>query len=595
MRVSYRNIPAQYVNFLLEVTPSPVIQTRSGAIRGRKVASEGKSTHFEFLAIPYAQPPVGRLRFKPPKMVRPWTTTFEAMERGPQCYQKSEALGTNVNMSEDCLQLNIYTPDLEKTSKPVMIWIHGGGFVIGSASDYNPERLTREGVIVVTVNYRLGSLGFLTFGNDLVSGNMGLKDQALAIQWVKQNIGQFGGSKNKITIFGESAGGISVHAQVLSPWNYNQLQGAISQSGTMLTYHNMKVSGMREEQFAVYAAETFDCSDDNVKLDEATLQCLQDVDVKQLNEKLSRTDKDFANFAEAVPFEWRPVIDNYASNPFLPLHPMEAMMTGTFNRIPFISGTVKNEGALMVGGMKAQGITKEKIKENWASIGPPLLLTSSTQKNFTFASKMLANISFKYYDHPQAEEGVGADQPLMDLFGDAMFISPDQKTVEIVSKYVPNTFNYHFNQKTDNSLLGTIFKLGKEYTPIHADEIPYLMDGYSIAPNFTAEDLSLSKQMIKYWANFAKYGHPSPSGQELPYWSRVTEEKKVIKVCYQLYFYRIIFQSYMELKIQPEMKTNLYAERMHFWNKMLWDEKENEVERKLQYIKATEFLLKKNF
>merc|ERR1719268_587537 len=315
-----------------EVTPSPVIQTRSGAIRGKKVASKGKSTYFEFLAIPYAQPPVGRLRFKPPKMVRPWTKTFEAMKRGPQCYQKSEALGTNVSMSEDCLQLNIYTPDLEKTSKPVMIWIHGGGFVIGSANDYNPERLTREGVIVVTINYRLGSLGFLTFGNDLVSGNMGLKDQALAIQWVKQNI----------------------------------------------------------EQFGVYAAKTFDCSDDKVELDEATLQCLQDVDVKQLNEKLSRTDKeDFANFSEAFPFEWRPVIDNYASNPFLPLHPLEAMITGIFNRIPFISGTVKNEGALMVGGMKAQGITNEKIKENWASIGAPLLLTSSTEKNFTFASKIL--------------------------------------------------------------------------------------------------------------------------------------------------------------------------------------------------------------
>ena len=515
-------------------TSSELVETRSGAIKGIKIISEEGLTHYQFHGIPYAQAPVGRLRFKAPLPIRPWTDILDASKKGPYCYQKIDFQPEVLSdMSEDCLHLSIYTEDLDSKLKPVMIWIHGGGFTEGSGNDYTPANLIRAGVIVVTINYRIGSLGFLTFGNDIVSGNMGLKDQALAIQWVKQNIENFGGNPNKITIFGESAGGMSVHAQVLSPWNYGQIQGAIAQSGTMLYYNNIKSFGKREERYAEKAAEVLECpipipipnTNAQYELDQSLLQCLQSFDIKLLNEKLALTLDEYFDSNAASPFEWRPVIDNYASNPFLPLDPLEALKTGTFNRIPFISGTVKNEGALMVGLFNTQGVSRETLIDNWGSFGAPLILNAPSRKNISTEEKMLANISLKYYNHPVGDAGVSLDQPLMDLFTDASFVSPDQKTVELMSKYTPNVFNYYLTQQTNNSLLGMYLKQGKEYTPVHGDDLLFMMDVYG--QKTTDSESALSKHMVKYWTNFAKYGHPSPSAQDVPIWDPVTETENV--------------------------------------------------------------------
>merc|ERR1712013_40689 len=182
--------------------------------------------------------------------------------------------------------------------------------------------------------------------------------------------------------------GMSVHAHVLSPWNYGHIQGAIAQSGTMLYYKGLKTSEEREEKFAKHAAEKL-CSES--VLDQSVLECLQSVDAKSLNEKLSLKVDEYFSLSSATPFEWRPVIDNYAENPFLPLDPLEAMKTGTFNRIPFISGTVKNEGALLVGVFASQG-QREQLEEHWASYGPPLILSDSSNTQFSPGESLLANI-----------------------------------------------------------------------------------------------------------------------------------------------------------------------------------------------------------
>merc|ERR1712123_543437 len=372
---------------------SPKIwETPSGSMIGSKVTLNKDFVYYEFHGIPYAQAPVDKLRFKSPLPVRPWSDTLDASKKGPYCWQKLDFLPEgSVDMSEDCLHLSIYTKDTKPTLKPVMVWIHGGGFTIGSGNDYTPVEIMKEDVIVVTINYRLGALGFLTFGNDLVSGNMGLKDQALAIQWVKQNIHNFGGNPNKITIFGESAGAFSVHAQVLSPWNFGQIQGAIAQSGTMLFYNSMKSFGSREELFANNAAKLLGCSNSEGNLDQLTLECLQNIDIQQVSDKLVLSDDAYFGDKPA-PFEWRPVIDNYATNPFLPLDPLEAMKTGVFNRIPFMSGTIKNEGALWVGGFKATGQAKDLITK-WETFGPRLLLNSPSIEKASIEEIMFANIS----------------------------------------------------------------------------------------------------------------------------------------------------------------------------------------------------------
>merc|ERR1712106_243941 len=494
----------------LDDSQTETVQTRVGKIKGKRINTDG-FTHYTFFGIPYAQPPVGSLRFKAPLPVRPWTKSLEAFEKGPRCIQKNEFLpGVNADYSEDCLHLNIYTEDLKTTAKPVMIWIHGGSFTLGSGNDYAPlDALLKEGVIVVTINYRLSSLGFLTFGNDLVSGNMGLQDQALAIQWVKQNIHNFGGNPHKITIFGESAGGVSVHAQVLSPWNFGQIQGAIAQSGTMLIYNQIKSYGPREEHFAKHAAEKFGCADG---LDQNTLECLQNVDIKDINEKLSATAND--NFNQVSAFEWRPVVDNYASTPFLPLDPLEAMQTGVYNQIPFMSGTVKNDGAILIPIFKSL--------DNWGSRGPAIMFSSPTY-NATSEDALFANITMKYYNHPEGDSALAIDQPIMDLVSDVVF----------------------------------------------------LLEIYGRKLQLSEEESALSTRMVKYWTNFAKFGHPTPSSEDLPFWASVSQDAN----------------NYMELKAAPEMKQDLEAERMHFWEKMLWTPKQEAIERRVVYTKATEFLL----
>ena len=174
---------------------------------------------------------------------------------------------------EDCLSLNIYNKVSDSSElKPVMFWIHGGAFRFGSGSQYDPSPLVKEDVLVVTINYRLGVLGFLTMGNDLAPGNLGLRDQMLALTWVKSHIHNFGGDPTKITIFGESAGGMSTHALTLSPKSKDLFSAAIHQSGTMFRLRE-KFGTSMPQRASSKIAKHFNC--DSIGLDEDMLSCLQ--------------------------------------------------------------------------------------------------------------------------------------------------------------------------------------------------------------------------------------------------------------------------------------------------------------------------------
>merc|ERR1711997_175517 len=180
------------------------VHTFLGVAKGMKAETESGTPYFTFKGIPYAHPPVGSLRFQPPQPSSSWGDTLVATEYGSVCPQQ-EVFGENIGSykgKEECLYLNIYTPTLTRSTNPfalkaVMLWIHGGGFTSGSGSDYDPVYFMEKDVVVVTINYRLGALGFLTFGNDLASGNLGLRDQQLAIQWTRNYIQNFGGAPTR--------------------------------------------------------------------------------------------------------------------------------------------------------------------------------------------------------------------------------------------------------------------------------------------------------------------------------------------------------------------------------------------------------------
>ena len=505
--------------FILCQENGPTVNTGSGPIKGMKVED-----HYEFLGIPYAEAPVGKLRFMPPEPVRPWKETLEALSNGPECPQvANEFLPGAMTQSEDCLTLNIFTKNLNNYNpKAVMLWIHGGGFSIGSKNTYRMPRLLDEDVVYVAINYRLHALGFLSFGNDLVSGNMGLRDQHLAIQWVRANIHQFGGDPDKVTIFGESAGGMSVQAQVLSPLNSGLLHGAIAQSGSIL-FLNILARGA-EKKSARNLAEALGCP---TSLGHETLACLQNTDfdfvndAKMINDPISTT----YDLTADIKFWFWPIIDSYASNPFIPMDPLEALMTGQFNRIPYMSGTNTYEGALVVGAYAPLGVTGADtlniIKPHpnvgvYIHYGQPEVLTE---------------VAKDFYNHPEGDSRLDLETPAINIITDIVFTSYDQKSVELMSGHVRNVYNFHLTQKTENSVIGRAFNLSSDYTPMHGDDFTFLM--LPKAGDSVDEEKTTARAMVKYWANFAKYGTPSPvlgdqaDTSALPAWYPVDGDEKV--------------------------------------------------------------------
>jgi carboxylesterase type B len=453
--------------------------------------------------------------------------------------------------------------------KPVMLWIHGGGFTIGSGTEreYDPTRLLDKDVVVVSINYRLGPLGFMTFGNNKVVGNMGLKDQNMAIKWVKNYIRYFGGNPDKITIFGVSAGGISVHAQILSPFNHGLLAGAIAQSGTML-FKQFQTKGLGNERIAVKAANAFNCSSQG--LDDEMLSCLQDVPVENL---IEMTQMPIGEFGEAsdVQYAWNPIVDYFSYEPFLPIQPIEALKKGIYNHVPFMSGTTKDEGGLMTLMFYEQ---LAEVYKNWKNFAQDMIGIDNDAKSF-----ILANIIKKYYTGDDFSKE--NKQSIIDMFTDMIFLSPDQKSVSLMSEGRSPVFNYQLTYKGTNTFASLFGPAAAEddFGVFHGDDLLYLFKS-SLFVDFeeqTEEDQKMTELMVTYWTNFAKYGNPTPFKiANASNWTPVQTGQK----------------NYLDLQIEPTMKENLEPERMLFWDRMLWSHLEDAIDRRIILDKVSNFLKK---
>ena len=268
---------------------------------------------------------------------------LQASSYGAICVQTSfewDTIGEIIG-DEDCLFLNIFTPGIrtdeakEPELRPVMFWIHGGDFSVGSSNQYDPSDLVKQDIVVVTFNYRLGALGFLSFGNNVLSGNMGLRDQIQALTWTHEHIRSFGGDPNKITIFGDSAGGVSVHALHLSPLTTGLFVGAIAQSGSMLNIRCIPEIS-KDWRSSVNLAEEYNCS--SLLLDGEMLECLQYISSTRLQLSSGGFDMDDykSNFGQAV---FWPSTDEFSAKPVLPIDPLKAILMGSFNRVPLMTGS----------------------------------------------------------------------------------------------------------------------------------------------------------------------------------------------------------------------------------------------------------------
>ena len=499
---------------------------------------------------------------------RPWSGVLEASEDGYACVQPPDFIAPEMT-SEDCLTLNIFTTNLTAINRPVMLWIHGGGFTLGSKNLYRMRGLIEEDVILVTINYRLHALGFLSFGNDVVSGNMGLRDQQLAIRWVRENIREVGGDPNKITIFGESAGAMSVQAQLLSPLNTGLLAGAIAQSGSILFLNSMEQSSVSS---AVRTAAALGCPTD---LDSRTLECLQRVDIKADLGKISDNETALLiDPSSSQMFPFYPVVDSFSSSPFLPLDPLTALVTGRFSPVPYISGFVKNEGALVSLAVKYSGKSGQEILRVVQQTGHHL------PYSILATDERLRRMATRFYNHTAGDTEIEQERPAMDLVTDSWFGTYDQKSVELMSRFSKHVYNFYLTQQTNNS----VFSPGEElvgYTPSHGDDLVFIVNEKTVeeADSLSEEERRTARHMIRYWTNFAKYGEPSPVGRsEAPTWYPVTPTSR----------------HYMELKAEPESRQDLLSDRMYFWEKMVWQSKQSQVVNNQLFHRTTKFLLDNN-
>jgi len=390
----------------------------------------------------------------------------------------------------------------EAAPVPVMVWIHGGGLRQGSNvyDLYGPQLFLDRNVLVVTINYRLGALGFLTLGNEQVPGNAGLRDQAMALAWVRDNIAKFGGDPSLVTVFGESAGSSSVHYQLLSPLTEGLFQRAIMQSGTAL--------GIQWGQ-----ALTPEHAVEYGNLLAAKLGCDEEADVLGCLQRRNATEI----VANSVLFgdydvTWQAVPDSsFTSAPFLPARPEELMQSGQFHtEVELIIGTNKHEGILYMIPHLLDPSVYDQIRENWDTIGAAGLLGINDLNELTADDVAKSHQLLDFYiggvENYNAENLYG----LLDMHTDAGFLYGTYKTVRLLMQWGVRVHRYiltHIGQYSYTQLYGIQDPVGVS----HADDLLYFWDPVFQVPHLelSGEDLIISNLMATAWTEFARSGQPS--------------------------------------------------------------------------------------
>jgi para-nitrobenzyl esterase len=470
------------------------IATDSGPIHGKE-SGDGKVR--SFLGIPFAAPPVGPLRWKPPQPVAPWKEVKQTTAFGPRCMQPDimkSVTFRDSGPSEDCLTLNVWTPK-DAAKLPVMVWIYGGAFIIGGSSQplYDGDALARRGIVLVTLNYRLGIFSFFATSElaaespQHAAGNYGYLDQLAVLQWVKRNIAAFGGNPDNVTIFGESAGGVAVNAHLASPLSRGLFHKAIGESGggpgkSSVPYPTLAAMEKDDEKFA------------KDKLHADNLAALRAIPAADL---LARSaPKLFSHIPTSSPS-----IDGY----FLTESVTSTFAAGKQAPVPLLAGFNADEASF-------ESVSKFDPNYNVQKL------------NFALFQKfgMHAGEAQKYFHATNNAEAVRAAD---DLLANEFLVFSDWLWMEDHANAGFPVYRYYFSLSAPPDDI----KVGVGYA-YHSDELEYVFGTLDTRPGaqWRPEDRRLSEQMQSYWTNFAKSGNPN--GEGLPNWPAYTRDSWQIVV-----------------------------------------------------------------
>ncbi|XP_029952401.1 LOW QUALITY PROTEIN: fatty acyl-CoA hydrolase precursor, medium chain-like [Salarias fasciatus] len=496
---------------------APEVHTELGSLKGQYVTVKGtEAAVHAFLGVPFAKPPVGpSLRLAAPQPVEGWKGVRDATKQPAMCIQNKplalvliEKFGTVLQdipgISEDCLYLNIYTPAdrAPDAQLPVMVWIHGGGFTLGSVSSYDGSALAAyQDVVVVLIQYRLGLLGFLSTGDEHMSGNFGLLDQIQALKWIQQYIHNFGGNPNLVTIFGESAGGVSVCLLLLSPLSKGLFHRAISQSGPVTTPLLRANHPLPATQVIANASG---CSLESTK---KIGECMRNLD---------------SDAIVAVVKDEKMGLSMHADGHFLTKPVNELLQSHEILTVPFMIGVNNDE----MGWMLPDFFDFPQWREG-------------------FIREQIVNMLSGFFSDPKdavmpdllLEEyiGIGEDPVknragLTEALGDLLFTIPAITNANAHRDAGATVFLYEFQHP---------IKFQQEKRPSfvksdHTDEIPVVLGFCFTTAHVTLthacseEEEHLSRTMMSYWANFARTG--SPNGDGLALWPKYGAEEQYLAI-----------------------------------------------------------------
>jgi para-nitrobenzyl esterase len=482
-----------------------LVAAPDGTFQGKLDAT---GTVRQFIGVRYAQPVTLNLRWKPPQPVAPSVATQDATRFGNHCPQGFTPFG-NASLTEDCLFLNVYAPnkdgdhDVERDDgRPVMVWIHGGALAVGESNEFDATRLVQRGVVVVTINYRLGALGFLAHpaltgeSPDHVSGNYGFEDQQAALKWVRRNIGAFGGNPEKVTVFGESAGGLSTFVNLVSPTARGLFHRAIVESGA---YMQTQPTLAQAESAGTNFANAVGCNQLNPA---DVLTCLRGLTVSTI--------LGVASFNPAPNVDGKILTQSIAPS----------LASGRFNRVPLMNGSNHDEWNLFVAldfDLAGHPVTAATYP---AAIAATIAVPPASP------AVVLVQTQYPGGSFPSYDQALGA------LGTDAIFACTARFADELASAFVP-TFAYEFND--ENAPQNFLPAVSFPYGAAHAAEIQYIFPFASpsgLGFNFPQTPLNanqqrLSDKMVGYWTEFAENGDPNGNGS--PHWPRFHRERQAMQ------------------------------------------------------------------
>ncbi|XP_009673024.1 fatty acyl-CoA hydrolase precursor, medium chain isoform X2 [Struthio camelus] len=516
-------------------TEQPEVVTKYGRVRGNQIrVNAAERSVSVFLGLPFAKPPVGPLRFSEPQPPEPWNGVRDATSYPPMCLQDKvqgqilSDLVTNrqekvpLQMSEDCLYLNVYTPtSAEKQEKlPVFVWIHGGGLVLGAASSYDGSALAAfDNVVVVTIQYRLGILGYFSTGDEHARGNWGYLDQVAALQWIQENILNFGGDPGSVTITGESAGAVSVSALVISPLAKGLFHKAISESGTAV---RILFTEHPEEQ-AQRIATAAGCQ---ISSSAAMAQCLKDKTEEELEQITLKLHPQF--------------ISASVDGVFFPKSPRQLLSEKVINAVPYIIGVNNDEFAWILPRMMkfpdfAEGLDKDVARQ---------VLQNTLL--FPLMGMIADFVDLVYNEYIRdLENRIQVRDGLLNAVGDFFFVFPATEVARYHRDAGNPVYFYEFQHRS-SSAAGVV----PEYVKAdHGNEIAFVFGKPFLAGNATEGENKLSRTIMRYWTNFARNGNPN--GEGLVHWPQYDLDER-----------------YLEIDLTQKAAKKLKEDKMKFWSQI---------------------------